>query len=175
MITLVLGGARSGKSRFAEAAADQWLSDNPGCDRVYVATAQIFDEEMRERVAKHKHQRGDNWRTIEEPMALADTLSHEAHPNRFILVDCLTLWLSNQLLAESDTDDAVATLCKTLASLEGNIMIVSNEVGLGIVPDNPLARRFRDIAGFANQEVAKVADKVVFIAAGLPLILKNEH
>ncbi|MEO1066551.1 MAG: bifunctional adenosylcobinamide kinase/adenosylcobinamide-phosphate guanylyltransferase [Pseudomonadota bacterium] len=173
MITFILGGARCGKSRHAEALANRWLDAHPDGERIYIATAQVFDDEMRDRVAQHQDQRGGNWRTIEEPMALRDVLQKEADQNRFILVDCLTLWLTNCLLAEHDCNGAVTGLCEALTALDGEIVIVSNEVGLGIVPENKLARQFRDIAGIANQRVAEVADKVVFIAAGLPVVLKE--
>lgn len=172
-VTLVLGGARSGKSRFAEREADQWLDQYKDGKRIYVATARIFDEEMRDRVELHKHQRGENWQTIEEPYELTNALSHHIASGEFVLVDCLTLWLTNLLLAEKDTDLAVKELCEALSRVESEVVLVANEVGLGIVPENKLARQFRDIAGIANQKVAEVADKVVFITAGLPMILKG--
>jgi adenosylcobinamide kinase / adenosylcobinamide-phosphate guanylyltransferase len=164
-VVLVLGGARSGKSRFAESLAHQPAH--------YIATAQAFDDEMRERIAAHRVQRGDKWITNEVPIDLVGVLRENDRAGHFILVDCLTLWLSNLLLAELDCDAAIQKLIAHLETAQSRIVIVSNEVGLGIVPDNKLARRFRDVQGIANQRVAEVALNVVFIAAGLPLILKG--
>jgi adenosylcobinamide kinase/adenosylcobinamide-phosphate guanylyltransferase len=164
-LTFVLGGARSGKSRFAEAlvrrAAPPWL---------YVATGEARDEEMRERIERHKRERGPEWRTLEVPLDLAKTLDG-AGPAP-ILVDCLTLWLSNVLLADRNLDDECEQLIATLAAVPGPLVVVSNEVGLGIVPETPLGRSFRDAQGRLNQHVAAVADRAVFIAAGIPLTLK---
>lgn len=164
---LVLGGARSGKSAHAEARAVA-----TGGERVYIATAQAFDEEMRERIARHRIDRGGGWRTIEVPLALAETIAAEDRPGRVLLVDCLTLWASNLLLADADIAQATLGLTRAIESRAGGIILVSNEVGLGIVPDNALARRFRDEAGRINQAVAAACDEVVFVAAGLPLTLK---
>lgn len=164
-VVLVLGGARSGKSRFAENLAHQPAH--------YVATAQAFDDEMRTRIAAHQVQRGARWVTHEEPLNLVAKLRELDVSGNFILVDCLTLWLSNVLLADMDCDAAVQKLVEHLQNSTSRIVIVSNEVGLGIVPDNKLARRFRDVQGIANQRVAEVALNVVFMAAGLPLILKG--
>jgi len=175
MITLVLGGARSGKSRFAEMQADHWLRKNPSGERVYIATAQAFDDEMRDKVAHHKVQRGTNWRTIEEPFELVRCLTEENAENRFLLVDCLTLWLSNLVLNGIDANGATDRLCTCLEKTQGEIVIVSNEVGLGIVPVNKLSRQFRDIQGSANQRLAAAAHKVVLVTAGLPLVLKGEN
>lgn len=173
MITLVLGGARSGKSRYAEQLGSEWLNRNKAGTRLYVATSQAFDDEMRDRIALHKVQRGENWTTIEEPLALANCLKQQSGKNNFILVDCLTLWLTNHLLADHDMGQVIDNLRASLKDHEGDIVLVANEVGLGIVPDNKLARQFRDHAGFCNQRVAELADRVVFIAAGLPLVLKG--
>ncbi|MEP3233862.1 MAG: bifunctional adenosylcobinamide kinase/adenosylcobinamide-phosphate guanylyltransferase [Hyphomicrobiales bacterium] len=173
MITLVLGGARSGKSRYAEQLGHDWLEVNPKGERLYIATCQAFDDEMSNRIDKHKQQRGDNWKTIEEPFQLSDCLTRDANKSRFILVDCLTLWLTNHLLAENNIDQEISNLCDALTKAEGEIVLVANEVGLGIVPENKLARQFRDHAGICNQRVAEVADRVVFIAAGLPLAMKG--
>jgi adenosylcobinamide kinase/adenosylcobinamide-phosphate guanylyltransferase len=161
--TLVLGGARSGKSRYAEALVTAlpppWT---------YVATAQIFDREMRERVDAHRAARAAGWVTIEEPLDLAGALA-AAGP---VLVDCLTLWLTNVMLAERDVDAGVAALLAALKDRTAPCVLVSNEVGLGIVPDNALARRFRDAAGVLHQRLAAQADRVVFMVAGLPLVVK---
>ena len=173
MITLVLGGARSGKSRYAEQLGHDWLANNLNRERLYIATCQAFDDEMSNRIDKHKQQRGDNWTTIEEPFQLADCLTREQDKSRFILVDCLTLWLTNHLLAENNINQEISNLCDALQTANGDIVLVANEVGLGIVPENQLARQFRDHAGICNQRVAEVADRVVFIAAGLPLVMKG--
>ena len=164
-VTLVLGGARSGKSRFAESLA----SDK----KYYVATAQAFDDEMKLRIAAHQKQRGLGWITHEAPFDLVTKLREIDDAENFILLDCLTLWLSNLLLAEADCAEMVFELIEHLKHAQANIVIVSNEVGLSIVPDNKLGRAFRDIQGIANQGVASVADHVVFIVAGLPLVLKG--
>lgn len=166
-ITLVLGGARSGKSRYAEglvsATPPPWT---------YIATAQAFDDEMELRLAHHRSRRDERWRTVEEPLELGPLIARHSSEGGAVLIDCLTLWLSNVLLNGRDTERASAELIDALARAEGQIVIVSNEVGFGIVPDNRLAREFRDAQGWLNQAVARVADQVVLIAAGLPLTLK---
>jgi len=166
-ITLVLGGARSGKSSRAEA-----LALATGLDLVYVATATAGDAEMRERIDGHRERRGPAWRTVEEPLALPEVVGREARAGRVALVDCLTLWLSNLLLAEHDLGAAERGLLAALGEAAGPVILVSNEVGLGIVPDNALARAFRDAQGRLNQAVAARATRVEFMAAGLPLTLK---
>ena len=166
-ILLVLGGARSGKSRYAQQRAEALAGE-----RVFVATAQALDAEMAERIARHRSDRGDRWHTIEAPLALAPVIVAEASADRVLLVDCLTLWVSNLLLADRPIEPAIAELRAALAAARGPVILVANEVGLGIVPDNALARRFRDAAGRVNQAVAAAADEVQFLAAGLPLTLK---
>jgi len=167
-VTLVLGGARSGKSTYAERLAEA----RPGpC--VYLATATAGDGEMAERIAHHRARRGARWQTREEPLALAEALQAAASPDATVLVDCLTLWLSNVLLEDLDVENHCGRLLAALPRLAGPVIFVSNEVGLGIVPDNALARRFRDEAGRLNQAVAAAAQSVVFVAAGLPLVLKQ--
>jgi adenosylcobinamide kinase/adenosylcobinamide-phosphate guanylyltransferase len=166
-ITLVLGGARSGKSRHAEALAES----QPG-DCVYLATGAAGDPEMAARIQQHRARRGGRWRTVEEPLDLVGALRREAGPGRAVLVDCLTLWLANLLGADHDIEAELAALIATLPALAGPVILVSNEVGLGIVPDNALARRFRDEAGRLHQEIAAVADRVIFVLAGLPQIIK---
>jgi adenosylcobinamide kinase / adenosylcobinamide-phosphate guanylyltransferase len=165
-LTLVLGGARSGKSRYAEslitALPPPW---------VYVATAQALDAEMTERIAAHRARRGGAWRTIEAPHDLAGAL--EAPAGEPVLVDCLTLWLSNRMLAQADVDAEIARLESTLDRRACPVVLVSNEVGFGIVPDNALARRFRDLQGRLNQRMAARADRVVLMVAGLPLTVKG--
>lgn len=169
-LTLVLGGARSGKSRHAEAL----VAAAPG-PRVYIATAQVWDEEMADRVARHRQDRGPGWTTVEEPLDLPGALRRHAVAGTNVLVDCLTLWLSNLMMDEADIPARTAQLLETLAAVEGRVVLVSNEVGLGIVPDNALARRFRDHAGRLHQDVAALAGRVLFIAAGLPMVLKGER
>ena len=166
--TLVLGGARSGKSVHAER-----LVTGSRLGAVYVATATAGDDEMAERIARHRDRRGPAWTTVEEPLDLAVTLRREAGSGRAVLVDCLTLWLSNLMHAGRDPDGETATLCDTLAGLPGPAVLVSNEVGLGLVPETPLGRRFRDAQGRLNQAVAAAVPAVVFVAAGLPLVLKS--
>jgi len=166
--TLVLGGARSGKSAFAEK-----LIGDSGLARIYLATAAAGDDEMKARIAHHRVQRGEGWTTIEEPLALVDALTREAIHGRVVLVDCLTLWLSNLMLAERDPDIEARRLMRFLGVAKYPVVLVSNEVGLGLVPDTPLGRRFRDAQGRLNQIVAACVPNVVFIAAGLPLWLKR--
>ena len=165
---LVIGGARSGKSRYAQARAEA-LALEP----VYVATAQAFDAEMALRIARHQADRGPQWRTVEAPLALAETIAVLATANRVLLVDCLTLWLTNLILGEHDPVAARAALLDSLRAAAGPIVLVTNEVGLGIVPENALARRFRDEAGWLNQALAAVVDEVQLVTAGLPLRLKG--
>jgi adenosylcobinamide kinase/adenosylcobinamide-phosphate guanylyltransferase len=166
--TLVLGGARSGKSAFAEK-----LIAESSLAKIYLATATAGDDEMKARVAQHRAQRGEGWITIEEPLALVDALTREATRGRAVLVDCLTLWLSNLMLAERDPEIEARRLTRFLGVAKYPIVFVSNEVGLGLVPETPLGRRFRDAQGRLNQLVAASVPNVVFIAAGLPLWLKN--
>jgi adenosyl cobinamide kinase/adenosyl cobinamide phosphate guanylyltransferase len=165
-LTFVLGGARSGKSRYAErliaALPPPWL---------YVATAEALDTEMTERIAAHRARRGANWRTIEAPRDLAAALS--GCGNSPVLVDCLTLWLSNIMLADADVEAEMAQLETTLAATASPVVLVANEVGLGIVPEHPLGRRFRDLQGVLNQRIAVRADRVILMVAGLPLALKG--
>jgi adenosylcobinamide kinase / adenosylcobinamide-phosphate guanylyltransferase len=163
--TLILGGARSGKTAHALRAAE--ATDR---DLVMIATAEALDAEMAERIARHRAERGPRWRTLEAPLDLADALEQVGAAETAV-VDCLTLWVSNLMHAEQDLELAADQL---IAALVGrDVFLVSNEVGLGIVPDNALVRRFRDAAGRLNQQVAAAADRVIFIAAGLPLVLKG--
>ena len=166
-VTLVLGGARSGKSRYAEALIDK----HPG-RRTYLATAEILDDEMKARVQAHRDRRDSDWKTVEEPLYLANALKAETEQGAAVLVDCLTLWLGNLLGKERDIEAEIDGLIAAITQFGGPVVFVSNEVGLGIVPDNALARRFRDLAGVLHQRLAEQADRVVFVAAGLPMNLK---
>ena len=164
---LVLGGARSGKSAYA-----QGLAEAAAAERLYLATAEAHDGEMAARIARHRADRGPGWATREEPISLIEALREEARPGRVVLVDCLTLWLSNLMLAGRDAEAEAARLAASLAALTGPVVFVSNEVGSGIVPDNPLGRAFRDAQGRANRLVAAACDAVVLVTAGLPRLLK---
>ena len=168
-ITLVLGGARSGKSR-----RGQTLAEGSSPKRLYIATAQAFDDEMRDRISKHQHDRDDSWKTIEAPLDLAGAIrTVSTTRDASILVDCLTLWLSNLLLVDQNISAATAELVNAVQSANAPIVLVSNEVGMGIVPENALARQFRDEQGRLNQNIAQIADHVEFVAAGLSLKLKG--
>lgn len=167
-IVFVLGGARSGKSRYAEAL----VTAHPR-PWIYVATAEAWDDEMVVRIARHRDDRGSGWTTVEEPLDLPGALRRHAVPGTTVLVDCLTLWVSNLMGAERDVEVATAQLLDALAVVAGRVVIVSNEVGLGIVPDNALARAFRDHAGRLHQAVAARAGTVVLVVAGLPLTVKG--
>ncbi|MEC9343176.1 MAG: bifunctional adenosylcobinamide kinase/adenosylcobinamide-phosphate guanylyltransferase [Pseudomonadota bacterium] len=169
-VTLVLGGARSGKSRFAED-----LVEESGLDAVYVATGQAFDDEMAARIAEHRARRGEAWRTVEAPLDLAGALAAQDGPGRVLLVDCLTLWVSNLMMEEADVAAAGEALAETLGTVQAPVVLVSSEVGLGIVPDNAMARAYRDHAGRLNQRIAALANQVFFIAAGLPMVLKPDN
>jgi adenosylcobinamide kinase / adenosylcobinamide-phosphate guanylyltransferase len=168
---LILGGARSGKTGFAER-----LAMRAGETPLYLATAQALDAEMRDRVRLHQQQRQKRFATLEEPIALTTALKAAAREHDVILVDCLTLWITNLLGSSHDVAQAVEELAMTLPTIESSrVILVSNEVGLGIVPDNPLARTFRDLAGAAHQRLAQICTDVHFVVAGLPMTLKGER
>ncbi|HEX5352764.1 MAG TPA: bifunctional adenosylcobinamide kinase/adenosylcobinamide-phosphate guanylyltransferase [Rhodanobacteraceae bacterium] len=170
MKTLILGGARSGKSALAEK-----LARGGGREVVYIATAEACDEEMRARIAHHRARRPAGWSCVEEPLALAATLAAHARAERVLLVDCLTLWLSNLLHAgDARFESEREALLDALPTLPGEILLVANEVGLGVVPMGELSRHFVDEAGRLNQSIAAVAERVLLVAAGLPLALKGE-
>ena len=177
-LTLVLGGARSGKSAYAESLFT-------GPEAVYVATAEAIDDEMRDRIARHRARRGAGWTTVEAPLDLAGALRARARPRARngsggVLVDCLTVWLGNLMHAGRDVDREAGSLLESLAPAapeapvapKASVVLVANEVGFGVIPDNPMARAFRDHAGRLNQALAGRADRVVFVAAGIPLVLK---
>jgi adenosylcobinamide kinase/adenosylcobinamide-phosphate guanylyltransferase len=165
-LTLVLGGARSGKSRYAES-----LVTALPAPWIYVATAEARDAEMAERIAAHQARRGAGWRTLETPRDVVGALT--AHGTTPLLVDCLTLWLANALLAGADVDAEIERLEAALEQASAPLVLVANEVGFGIVPDNALGRRFRDLQGLLNQRIAARADRVVLVVAGLPLTIKG--
>jgi adenosylcobinamide kinase/adenosylcobinamide-phosphate guanylyltransferase len=164
-VTVIIGGARSGKSHHAEqimrALPPPWT---------YIATGQAFDDEMRERITEHRHRRGDGWQTIESPTDLAGALARVADSP--VLIDCLTLWLTNLMLGEHDIPAAVSAFEAALERRGAPTLLVSNEVGMGIVPETPLGRRFRDEAGRLNQRMAAKAGRVLFMVAGLPMTVK---
>jgi len=168
--TLILGGARSGKSRLAEAIIEQ-----ENRDAIYIATAQARDDEMAARIAAHKARRGAIWRTEEISLDLAQGLSGLVKDKIPILVDCLTLWLSNVMLAERDTEAEIDALAAGIRLARAPLVLVSNETGLGIVPKTELARRFRDLSGIMNQQIAAASDNVLLVAAGLPLVMKGRN
>ena len=164
-VTLILGGARSGKSRHGEAL----IAAHPP-PWTYIATAQAWDGEMETRIATHRARRDARWQTVEAPMALADALTQAAETP--VLVDCLTLWLTNLMLAELDLPTATEALLRALAARPAPTVLVANEVGLGIVPEHRLGRDFRDAAGLMHQQLAAMADRVLFMVAGLPMVVK---
>lgn len=164
---LVIGGARSGKSRYA-----QGLAETCGRQPVLIATAQAGDAEMAARIARHAAERDARWALVEEPAALAEALARETREDRIVVVDCVTLWLGNLFMAEQDPGAATRRLVQSMAMLAGPVILVSNEVGCGIVPENALARAFRDAQGVLNQALAEACEGVVLVAAGIPVCLK---
>jgi len=166
-LSLVLGGVRSGKSRHAER-----LVGESGLEPVYLATAQALDDEMAQRIAAHKERRGAAWRTVEEPLELSATLARECAPERAVLVECLTLWLTNLMLAGHNVEAESAALVEAAKDARGMLVLVSNEVGAGVMPTNAMARAFADHAGRLHQELAAIADTVTLMVAGLPLAVK---
>ena len=164
---LILGGARSGKSRHALR-----LAERSATERLYVATAAAGDEEMWRRIALHQTQRGAGWRTLETSTQVCEAIAAHAAPHRAMLVDCLTLWLANLMFAGADVGAAIDRLAQAAAAARGPLIFVSNEIGMGLVPETSLGRDFRDWQGNANQRLAEVCDLVVFVAAGLPIRLK---
>ncbi|MDX8351718.1 bifunctional adenosylcobinamide kinase/adenosylcobinamide-phosphate guanylyltransferase [Cognatiyoonia sp. IB215182] len=167
-ISLVLGGAASGKSAYAEN-----LVLSMGLAPIYIATAQSFDDEMTAKIAAHQEARDAKWHTIEEPIDLPAVLAQRSS-DQAVLIDCATLWLSNLLLGAHDLDARCADLVTALQNCDAPVAVVSNEVGQGVVPDNALARRFRNAQGRLNQQIASIADRVVVVMAGLPMTLKDQ-
>ena len=173
MIILVLGGARSGKSRYAIKYAESLSNFS---NFYYIATAQAMDEEMKKRIERHKKERGDKWKLIEEPLDLCKVLK-KFEKNSVALIDCLTLWITNLMMKNYSLEESFKKFLQELKTFKNKpdiyIICVSNEVGLGIVPTSSLGRKFRDYAGFLNQKIAELADEVYFVVAGCPLILKS--
>ncbi len=171
-LTFVIGGCRSGKSKHALQIAE----DMPGGRKIYIATCVPQDDEMRQRVAKHQRERSQNWKTVEEPLLLPEAILEHSSEADVVLVDCLTLWLSNLLMETSDEEkleDKISQLTKALKKATCPLILVSNEVGTGIVPENKLARQYRDFTGHANQAVGKAAGRVIWMVAGIPVNIKE--
>ena len=170
-ITLIIGGCKSGKSRHALDLASQQAT----AEKTFIATSVPFDDEMKSRIERHRAERGSDWTTVEAPVGLPDAISANCGENRLILVDCLTLWINNLMMDTTDEEiiqSRFSELTDTLTESTGPILLVSNEVGAGIVPENPLARQFRDLAGMVNQSIALLADEVVWMVAGIPVKIK---
>lgn len=167
-LTFVLGGARSGKTAHALGLA----LERPAARRVMIATAEALDGEMADRIARHQAERGADWETVEAPRALSEAV-RGLSADDVAVIDCLTLWITNLMMDEAEIGPAVADLVAALSESPAELVVISNEVGQGIVPDNALARRFRDEAGWAHQAVAKAAHRVVFVTAGLAQVLKG--
>lgn len=170
-LRLIIGGARSGKSAHAQSLAEGQAQRTGGA-AVMIATAEALDDEMRERIARHRAERGAGWRTVETPLELAEAIAR-LDPADCAVVDCLTLWLSNLMFAERDLEAATEALLQAAGRSQSEIILVTNEVGMSIVPENALARRFRDEAGRLNRRVAERADQVTVMFAGIPLVLKG--
>jgi len=171
-LIFIIGGTRSGKSRFALDYANRYFSK-----KLYLATCKVIDEEMAQRVENHKKMRGPEWLTIEEPVNIVERIGQFWEKGEVILIDCLTLWLSNLLMrGESDKNiiDEIGSLIKTIKNNQTSFILVSNEVGMGIVPADPVSRRFRDLQGMANQKFAEASDILIFMVSGIPMVLKGE-
>ncbi|MBI4773506.1 MAG: bifunctional adenosylcobinamide kinase/adenosylcobinamide-phosphate guanylyltransferase [Deltaproteobacteria bacterium] len=169
---LVTGGAKSGKSSLALEVCDAMDKE-----KIFLATAQALDQEMEKRIRRHKEERTSEWRTIEEPLDVPGVLSRLDREDRVILVDCLTLWVNNLYMNHGDEQEAILShvdrLVRTLSGVRGAVVVVSNEIGWGIVPGDPVSRAYRDTVGFVNQQVARTSSKVVVVVSGLPLVLKD--
>ena len=172
-LILVTGGCRSGKSQFALDFANRHFRK-----KLYLATCEALDEEMAKRIEDHKKRRGSDWQTVEEPTKIADAMRQHGNNTEVILLDCITLWLSNLLLRQKSDHEIMSEvnqLVNTVAQSQTSFIFVSNEVGMGIVPVDPLGRRFRDLSGMANQKIAEAADRVVFMVSGIPTFLKGKE
>ena len=167
MKTLIIGGAASGKSAYAEG-----LASNSKLYKIYLASANIYDEEMQLKVDKHKLRRGDDWTTISEPLEAEKKITN-LNDNQIMLFDCATMWLTNQMLNKADVQSEILQLTDSMKFSKGSLIVVTNEVGSGIVPENSMAREFRELQGFLNQELASISDSVIQVIAGLPLFLKQ--
>ena len=167
MKTLIIGGAASGKSAYAEG-----LASNSKLYKIYLASANIYDEEMQLKVNKHKIRRGDDWTTISEPLEAKEKITY-LKDNQIMLFDCATMWLTNQMLKKADIQSEISQLIDSIMLSKGSIIVVTNEVGSGIVPENSMARQFRELQGLLNQELASISDSVIQVIAGLPLFLKQ--
>jgi adenosylcobinamide kinase / adenosylcobinamide-phosphate guanylyltransferase len=170
-ITFIIGGCKSGKSRHALELANQWQTQR----KIFIATGVAFDDEMKDRIQRHKNERNRDWKTIEAPVKLAEAVRENSGNEHILLLDCLTFWINNLLmenLSSPEISGYADTLVQTLAAVKGPVIVVSNEVGGGIVPENFLARRFRDLAGATNQKVASCADQVIWMVAGIPVRVK---
>ncbi len=172
-LILVTGGCRSGKSQFALDYANRHFRK-----KVYLATCEALDEEMAKRIEDHKERRGSDWQTVEEPTMVADAIRRHGNHTEVILVDCITLWLSNLLMrhkSDHEIMNEVNKLIDTVSQSQTSFIFVSNEVGMGIVPVDPLSRRFRDLSGMTNQKIAEAADRVIFMVSGIPTFLKGQE
>jgi adenosylcobinamide kinase / adenosylcobinamide-phosphate guanylyltransferase len=169
-IIFITGGARSGKSSFAMAEASKINGK-----KAYIATAEALDEEMRQRIENHKRQRGNDWVTYEEPLKIAEVIKEIEGKYSVILIDCLTLWLSNLFMNNKKIEREIESFCYSLSTVHCPLFIVSNEVGMGIVPDNELSRKFRDMAGLLNQKIASTSDEVYMVVAGIPVKIKEKY
>ena len=168
-IIFIIGGARSGKSSFALKEA----STIPG-KKAYIATAEALDSEMKCRIEKHRKDRGNNWDVYEEPLKISDVLSDIKTKYDVVVIDCLTLWLSNLMHSNKDIKSEIESFCSSLSTVHCPLFTVSNEVGMGIVPDNEIARKFRDMTGVLNQKIAEIADEVYVVTAGIPIKIKYQ-
>lgn len=172
-LILITGGCRSGKSQFALDYANRHFRK-----KLYLATCEALDEEMEKRIEVHKKKRGVDWQTVEEPIDIAEAIRQYENDAEVILLDCITLWLSNLLMRQKSDDEItseVSRLMETVKKGQPSLIFVSNEVGMGIVPVEPLGRRFRDLAGMANQKIAEAADRVVFMVSGIPIFMKGKE
>ena len=167
-IIFITGGARSGKSSFAIAEASKAKGK-----KAYIATAEALDDEMKERIERHRKQRGNEWDTYEEPLEIGEVIKEIEGRFEVVVIDCLTLWLSNLMMTDNDIGKEIEGFVSSLSTIHCSLYIVSNEVGMGIVPENEMARRFRDLAGMLNQRVAEIADEVYMAVAGIPVKIKE--